>query len=305
MKKKIFITGGTGTLGINLIKKLSNTDHKLFVIYRDKKKLLPFKNLKKKINFIKLNLSNKVLLNKTINKINPHIVFHLASSYFNPPDLDLEDHLEANFYNTFNLVNALKKTQIEKFIFSGSAAVYENGKNLSEKSKYSFVNNYGFSKLLCSKLLITYKNLYNFPYIELRFFSFYGDWEKSTRLVKSAITSGLKKKIFYLFSENQIRDYIYIDDAVNALISVSKKKNIFGIFNICSAKKHSTHKLVKIIYKKLNLKKEMVKTKYNLKTNIIKEMVGNNLKAKKILKWQPMFSIDDGLNQAIRSIKNH
>jgi len=48
MKKKIFITGGTGTLGINLIKKLSNTDHKLFVIYRDKKKLLPFKDLKKK-----------------------------------------------------------------------------------------------------------------------------------------------------------------------------------------------------------------------------------------------------------------
>ena len=57
MKKKILITGGTGTLGINLVKKLSKTNHKIFLIYRSKKKLVPFINIDKKIHFIKLNFS--------------------------------------------------------------------------------------------------------------------------------------------------------------------------------------------------------------------------------------------------------
>ena len=305
MKKKIFITGGTGMLGINLIHRLLKENYKLYVIYRNKKKLYPFKSIKKKINFVKLDLLNYSKLNKVIKKIKPDIVYHLASSYFNPPDLDLNDHLNNNFFITLNLLESLKMLNVDKFIFSGSAAVYKNGQNLSEKKIYEFKNDYGLSKLLCSKLIIQHNYLYNLPCIELRFFSIYGDWEKKNRLVRGAISSALKKKRFNLLSKDQNRDYIYVADAVEALIVALKKNNIKGIFNICSAKKQSTHKLVRIIYKKINLKKNNIKSHFNIKTNIIQELVGNNLKAKKILKWKPKFSIDVGLSKTISWVKNN
>ena len=304
MKKKILITGGTGTLGINLVKKLLQTNHKIFLIYRNKKKLFPFKGYEKKINFVKLDLSNKNLLKKKILKIKPNIVFHLASSFFNPPILNFEQHLNDNFFNTLNLLETLKKIRLEKFIFAGSAAVYREGKNLTEGSKYSYENDYGISKLLSSKLLTFYKNIYNFPAVELRYFSIYGDWEKKNRLVMSAINLGLKKKNFIFYSENQLRDYIYVDDAVDALLQAFKNKKIKGIFNICSSKTQGTHNLVKIIYKKLGLKNHKIKKNLNIKQNTIKKLVGNNSKAKKLLKWNQKFLIEDGIEKTIRWAKN-
>ncbi len=305
MKKKILITGGTGTLGINLVKKLSKTKHKIFLIYRSKKKLVPLSNIDKKIHFIKLDLSNKILLKKVIHKIKPNIIFHLASSFFNPPTLNFDQHLDYNFFNTFNLLQALKGISLEKFIFTGSAAVYKEGNNLTENSEYSFDNKYGLSKLLSSKLLTFYKNLYNFPSVELRYFSIYGDWEKKDRLVMSAIDSGLKKKNFVFNSKNQLRDYIYIDDAVDALLLALKNNKTKGIFNICSSNKQGTHNLVKFIYKKLGLKNDRISENLIKRHNTIKKLVGNNLKAKKILKWKPKFSINDGIDKTIRWARNN
>ncbi len=305
MKKKIFITGGTGTLGINLVKKLLKTNHKIFLIYRNKKKLFPFKGLEKRVNFIKLDLSNKILIKKVIHKIKPNIVFHLASSFFNPPTLNFDQHLDYNFFNTLNLIQALKGISLEKFIFTGSAAVYKEGKNLTENSEYSYTNNYGVSKLLSSKLLSLYTNLYNFPSIELRYFSIYGDWEKKDRLVMSAIKSGLKNKNFVLNSKNQLRDYIYIDDAVDALLIAFKNDKVKGIFNICSSNKQGTHNLVKIVYKKLGLKNHKITKNLSTRHNTIKELIGNSSKAKKILKWKPKFSIDDGIDRTIRWVRNN
>ncbi len=299
MIESILVTGGTGMLGINLVKKLVQTGIKPYVIYRDKKKLFPFYKIKNKVNFIKLDLQNKSKLISTIKKIKPNIVFHLASSYFNPPNLKLKDHIDLNFFVTLNLLEALKNTRIKKFIFSGSAAIYDNGKYLKENSVYRFKNNYGISKLLCSNLLSNYYKLYNFPSIELRFFSIYGDWEKKGRLVRDAIDSALLKKKIKILSKDQIRDYIYVDDAVDALIIASKKLNVNGIFNICSSKKQSTHTLVKTIYKKFNLKLKITKKNYTTKTNDISELVGDNSKAQKILKWLPNISIDEGLNKTI------
>ena len=304
MKDKIFITGGTGTVGINLIHKLVQEKKNIFVLYRYKKKLYPFKKINKNINFIKLDLQNKKKLHKIINKIKPNVIFHLASSYFNPPNLDLQKHVDINFFNTFNLINAIEKIKLKKFIFTGSAAVYGEGTNIAEKNLYNFNNSYGFSKSLCSKFLMSC-NSKKIPITELRFFSIYGDWEKKNRLVPSAIRSAINKKKFRLLSIDQIRDYIYVEDAVKALILAYKKHQKNGIFNICSSKKQSTHNLAKEIYKKFNLKKnKIVKTNY-AKTNIIKELVGKNSKAKKELNWVPKFSIDEGLNKTISWLRKN
>ena len=105
----VLITGGTGMIGINLIEKLVAIGIRPNVIFIDKKKLSPFSSIKKKINFIELDLFDKEKIDKVLKKIKPKTIFHLASSYFNPPDLKLNDHINSNFFNNFKFIISFKK----------------------------------------------------------------------------------------------------------------------------------------------------------------------------------------------------
>ena len=120
-------------------------------------------------------------------------------------------------------------------------------------------------------------------------------------VVPQLIKKSLKKqKNLAVYSPRHSRSFCYIDDAVDALLQAFKNKKIKGIFNICSSKRQGTHNLVKIIYKKLGLKNHKIKKNFNMKQNTIKKLVGNNSKAKKLLKWNPKFLIEDGIEKTIR-----
>lgn len=301
----VLITGGTGMIGINLVEKLVSLGIRPNVIYRDKKKLLPFSSIKNKINFIKSNLFDQKRTEKIIKKIKPKTIFHLASSYFNPPDLNFSDHINSNFVITLNLLLSLKKNLIKNFIYTNTAAIYGEGNSITENSKIRCNSEYAISKKITSDLIKKFSLNYNFFYKDLRLFSVYGRWEKKHRLVCGAILKAIKKKNYTILSSNQLRDYLNVKDVVNAiLLSVNLKKNL--TLNICSNKIQKTHDLVKLIFKKLNCRDNLISViKDKNKSSKLVKMIGNNQKTITILKWRPKISIDQGLNDTIRWLKTN
>ncbi len=301
----VLITGGTGMISINLVEKLVSLGVKPNIIYRDKKKLLPFLPIKNKINFIKLDLFDQKETEKTIKKIKPKTIFHLASSYFNPPDLNLNDHINSNFVITLNLLLSLKKNLIKNFIFTNTAAIYSEGNNITENSKIRCNSDYALSKKITSDLIKKFSLNYNFFYKDLRLFSVYGKWEKKHRLVCGAILQAIKKKNFTILSSNQTRDYLNVRDVVNAiLLSVDLKKDL--TLNICSNKSQKTYDLVKLIFKKLNCRDNLISViKDKKRSRKLVKMIGNNQKAITNLKWRPKISVDLGLDDTIKWLKTN
>ena len=301
----VLITGGTGMIGINLIEKLVAAGIRPNVIYRDKKKLLPFLAIKNEINFIKLDLFDQKNVDKIMKKIKPKTIFHLASSYFNPPDLNLNDHINSNFLITLNLLIALKDNDTKNFIYTNTSAIYDSGNNIKEKSKINCVSEYALSKNITSELINKFSLDYKFLFKELRLFSIYGKWEKKHRLVCGAILKAIKKKKYKILSFNQIRDYLNVEDVINAiLLCTNVKKNL--LLNICSGKKQKTHNLVKKVFKILNCKTSLVLVKKDKKkSKILPTTVGNNNKARVSLKWKPKISLDLGLKSTIEWLKTH
>lgn len=299
----ILITGGTGMIGINLVEKLVAMGIKPNVIYRDKKKLIPFSSIKNKINFIKLDLFDQKKINKTIEKIKPKTIFHLASSYFNPPDLNFNDHINSNFLITLNLLLGLKNNNTKNFVYTNTAAIYGSGSNIEEKSEIKCQSGYALSKNITSELIKKFSLNYNFFYKELRIFSVYGKWEKKHRLVCGAILKAIKKKKYTILSSNQIRDYLNVEDVINAiLVCVNIKKKL--LLNVCSGKSQKTHELVKKIFKQLNCRASLISVvKNDTKSKVLTKMTGNNKKINKILKWKPEISLDLGLNNTIKWLK--
>ena len=290
-------------LGGSLLNILKNKNiYNFIILYRDQIKINFLKKIIKEAKFININLVKPDLLKEKIKKYKIHAVIHMASSKISD-NLSFEDHLHLNFIMTLNLLNAIKNKDIKHFIYTNTAAIYEQGYNLKESSPKSN-NPYGFSKYITSKLIENFCLNKKIFFKDLRIFSVFGENEDKNRLVAGAVLHALNHKFFFVKAPEQFRDYLYVDDVTNAIsMSLEIKKNFSA--NICSGNKVSTHKLVKTIFNKIsnvNLIKFKKKTKFTLLT--LKKLTGSNKIATKKIKWVPKYNFNSGIDLTIKKIIN-
>lgn len=311
-KKKILITGTSGYIGSSAFKFLSR---KYNVYGLDKKN--PIINSKK---IFKINLLNKEKTKKLLYKINPSFVVHLAGESLVDPKKKKEKYTLNNIVATQNLLYCMKKNKIKKIIFSSTAAIYES-KNipLKENFKTNPISNYAISKLIVEKLIKKSK----IKFIIFRFFNVASSFDKfigenhkpETHLIPRALLYALKNKIFNIYGKDYktpdgtcIRDFIHIKDIcsfINCSIEYLEKKNKSNTFNVGSGKSYSVLQVVKILSKKTKLN-------YNFKNRRSSDhpiLISSLSKAKKILKWRPIYSniekiINDHLNWLKFNFKN-
>ena len=300
-KKNLLITGCTGMIGLSLLQRLTkDQNYNISLIYKNKSHFNKIKVKSLGVKFIKLDLKNTKLINKIKRIENYYAVIHMASSRVGSQS-NFKSHFEENLKITINLLNFIKKRNVQHFIFTNSAAIYKPGLNLKENSAKSD-NPYGLSKYLTSNLIKNFCLAERIYFKDLRIFSVFGEWEKTDRLVSGAIDSAINNKFFFIKTVDQFRDYLHTDDVVSAIIQSIKIKKTIAM-NICSGKKVSTHKLVKKIFDKLS-NRNLIKFKLNQydknKHIVLSKMTGNNKLAKKILDWKPINDIDKGINLIIK-----
>ena len=297
------MTGCTGMLGASLLNVLkNNNDYKLIILYKDNLKIKYLKRILKEAKFINIDLAKSNLLEKKIKKYKIYAVIHMASSKISD-NLNFENYLNTNFLMTLNLLRSIKNKNINHFIYTNTAAIYEQGHNLKENSPKSN-NSYGYPKNIIAKFVSNFCLNQKIYFKDLRIFSVFGEYESKNRLTAGAIYHALNKKYFFVNAPNQFRDYLYVDDVVDAIVkSLNIKKN-FSV-NICSGKKIGTHKLIETIFNKISDKK-FIKYNKNKKFsgNLLSKLTGNNKLAKKILGWSPKYNIDTGIDLMITRLKN-
>jgi len=245
---RILITGGTGFIGISLIKKLTNSKHEILVLTRQKKK--KFKN----IFFHKCNLNKQLSYKKKILKFKPECLVHLA--WEGIPNFS-KYNCDKNIKNSKTLIKfVLKNKFCKKIIVSGSCfEILKNKGKSNEKTKICNDNYFSKSK---NHLRFWLKNLgkrYTFDYIWLRIFYVYGPGQRCNSLIPYVINS-LKNNLKPNISNySNIVDFIYLDDVIKILKFFISKKSINGIFNAGSGKSVKDYNICKLIEYKINKKK--------------------------------------------------
>tara|TARA_Y100000590_G_scaffold469403_1_gene656800 strand:- start:1093 stop:2115 length:1023 start_codon:yes stop_codon:yes gene_type:complete len=289
-KIKILITGANGYIGNCLFRFL---EKKFIVIGVDKKN--SFNKKIYKCNLLNVKKFQKILLNEK-----PNLVVHLAAQSLVDETINKKRYYKNNIEATKNLLKAMKAHNIDKIIFSSTAAVYKQSfKNLKESSKIKPLSTYAKTKLLCEKNIIREKNI---KHIILRFFNACSALEKpifgelhnpETHLIPTIVYKSIYNKKIYIYGKNFptqdgtcVRDYIHIKDiclsiekSINFLLK--KKKSI--ILNIGNSQGISNEQIIN--YAKKRMKKK-IKIKYVKKRKgDIPKLVCNSKKAKKILSW--------------------
>ena len=160
-------------------------------------------------------------------------------------------------------------------------------------------------KLKCTNFLNNSFKIYGFPVIIFRPYQVYGPLQSVDRIVPITITNCLKKKIFYCSEGLQFRDFLYVKDLVNAIFSTIENKKAFGeVINLGTGKLTQIRYLINKIRKLIPGGKPIYGVIPLRKDEPI-EIYPTIVKAKKILKWSPIYSLSDGLKKTIKDYKTN
>lgn len=181
-------------------------------------------------------------------------VYHLISTTVPSSDISPEDEIIQNIFPTLALLDACVRHQVNKVIFiSSGGTVYgkSEGKPFAETDENVPICSYGIQKLMIEKYLYLYKHLYNLDYRVIRLSNPYGPGQNPYGNV-GAVTAFTKRIIdgdtitLYGDGEN-IRDYIYIKDAVKGILNIAATSDESNVYNLGSGTGLSLNQVISII----------------------------------------------------------
>jgi len=306
--KNILVTGGAGYIGSHVVNLLIDKGYRVTVI--DNLVTGTFNLINKNADFYKTDIADKTKVNNILQNNEFDMVMHFAGLI----RVD-ESVKEPEKYNEYNYLKAKVfldnciKNNLKKIIFSSTASVYGNPRNLkvSENDELNPLNPYAKTKLDFENYLKNLGKTKNIQYVILRYFNVAGADEKlrsgliskySTHLIKIASEVAVGKKSELIINGNDydtpdgtpVRDYIHVSDLADIhLVSAEYlfNNNQSDIFNCGYGKGFSVKEVIET-YNKFLVKK--IKYKIGPKRpGDSKLVVANPDKFNKIMKWQPKF----------------
>ena len=283
INNRILITGGGGYLGSKLSEKLVGSNALIFLVDKNfNNQSIGLSQLHNNVKLVHLDLTQKDLVAGVITDINPDYIFHFAALLNRERNFAFYPNLyEVNVGGTFNLLEALRDIPYLGLYYSSSSEVYgiKNPAPFHEEQIPAPASPYSLSKVMAEQLIKTYSDIHQKPFTILRIFNFYGAGMPENFFINQLIATLKSNKQFDMTGGEQIRDFIYIEDLLNAIIGISKSEPCRGeIINICSGKGIKLKEIATEIAQqmgKIHLLKIGV---LPYRVNEVWEMVGNSSK---------------------------
>jgi UDP-glucose 4-epimerase len=292
------ILGGTGFLGEHLSQELLGKGYNVYVYSRTSLKLNVLRNKYPEIHYIEGDFIQENNFKNVID--NMDIVFHLISTT-TPVNIDVKLDIESNVLSTIRFLEACKEsTTLKKIIyFSSGGTVYGKPKVLPipEEHNTSPISSYGVQKLFIEKYLYLYNQKYNIDYIILRIANPYGPGQYpygNQGVIASFLAKALMDKPLEIWGDGSVvRDFIYVDDVMNAAICAIEYRGETKIFNIGNGNGMSLNEIIDEI--QCLVETHVVVLKREGRQQDVPVNVLNIERAKVELAWKPCMSFKNGL----------
>jgi UDP-glucose 4-epimerase len=294
----ILITGGSGFIGRKLAERLAALGGNVHAM-----DLQPGINAATGVVFHKADITDPFKVAKTVAEINPEMIVHLAASLDRKWDIDtIHRSLDVNVGGLMNLFSALVKTgSARSVIVSGTAEEYGNNKTpFREDMRENPVSAYSFSKASATHLCQFITDVYDLPVTVLRPTIAYGPGQQGNMFLPSLITRLLQGKKFEMTLGEQTRDFLYIDDLIEAYVLAGLKQRS-GIYNIGAGKAYRIRYIAEKVGEMLDRRNLLSFGAIEYRKSEVMDYVVDCSKAKEELGWKPKTGIDEGLRRTIDS----
>lgn len=296
---RIIVTGGAGFLGSHLTEGLLNCGHCITVVDDLSTGLVT--NVPPGVRLIKADVSKSLV--DVFGDVSAEVVIHLAAQVSVPDSVhDPLRDLDVNVGGTINVVRAASKTRVRKIITVSSAAVYgvPTCLPLTEDSPTLALSPYGLSKLTSERYVRMLCDDWGIAYTIIRPANIYGP-RQATRgegaVVPAFLTSFLQGRDPVIHGNGgQTRDFIYVTDAVGAIIRTLQYGDGFA-FNISSGVPTSVIALWRMLADLTAWNKPPVFG--STRAGDIPHSVMANKRAVQSLRWEPVVGVRDGLARTV------
>lgn len=310
--RNAFITGATGLLGSWITKYLVEYGANVVVLIR-KDVPKPFAKTFSNVKVLKGEVTdyNKIL--SILKKYNIETVFPLAAQTISPvANKNPISTFETNIAGAWITLEACRNSSsVKRIVFPSSDKAYGEEESLpyTEVSKLTAKRPYTVSKSCADLIAQAYFASYNLPICITRCGNFFGGQDlQLDRLVPNAIASTLLKKSLIIRSDGKyIRDFMYVEDGVQASLELAEAmdnpKILGNAFNFSYEQPIEVLKFVKLILRKMNSPIKPIVL--GEKLNEVRDQYLSSKKARDFLHWKPKFTLDQGLDLTIEWYKDY
>ena len=308
MSKKVLVTGSEGFIGSHLVEKLLKKNYNvqaliLYNSFSNRGWLEQISKKNKNLNVIFGDLTSFDLI-KNITR-NCGKIFHLGAQISIPYSYKTpEAFLNNNVRGTLNILEAAKINKVKKVIITSSSEVYGSAlyTPIDESHPLNAQSPYSASKIAADKFAESFALSFDVPVIIARPFNNYGPRQSTRAIIPTIIRQLITDRKIKLGNTNTSRDFVYVEDTVNAMIDLSNSRfRNAEVFNICSGKSIKVTDLVKTISSIMKIKPKIIIDKKRKRPgkSEVDLLLGSNKKVKKMTNWKNKTSFKDGLKKTI------
>ena len=327
--RNILITGGLGFIGSNLIRKLLlDTSHKIFNLDFDgyassNDAFLDLISKKdaflKRYKYFNVDLSEYNKVEKVLNDINPDAIFHLAAeSHVDRSIDDPNPFIKSNILGTYNLLEASrtffhnlssKRKNDFKFLHISTDEVFGSLDAVGlfdETSNYDPRSPYSASKACSDHLVKAWFHTYGLPTIICNCSNNYGPWQFPEKFIPNIVFKALNDEFIPIYGDGKnVRDWLFVEDHVDALISIFLKGSPGSSFCIGGNNEKTNIELALYICNYLDEINPREK-KYSNLIKFVDDRPGHDkrygidsTKIKTLLDWEEKYSFEKGIKKTI------
>lgn len=319
---KIFITGGEGFIGSWIVEKLSQAGHQVHTLdNRDTYGVIDQYDLERLCEWRQRNWKNvrkfggDVTTPESYYELTPEnvlaeiqtsdVVIHLASF---PRAKIVNEDPQTGVNNivggTTNILNFCKNTKVKRFVFVSSSMIYGHFKDgTKENVSARPINVYGEAKLAAEKMTEFYGRVYGLEYVIARPSGVYGPGDIPDRVLSKFFDAAMRDKDINVHDANNKVDFTYVQDTADGIVRCAlEKKAANQVFNITAGSATSLGEAAEKIIKLTGSRSRIKDTGQN---NLYPERGTLDItQAKKLLKYQPQHSFDQGIKKYYEWLQN-
>lgn len=312
---KILITGGAGFLGSHLCEKLIAKGHTIVCLDNFLNGSLG--NIRALLNHRCFKLTSGDvrdfdLLEKIVSSGIDAIIHLAAQIHVDRSVIEPKETYETNVLGTLHVLELARRYDVEKVIYASTSEIYGSAQYvpMDEKHPLDPMHPYGASKLAADRMCHAYIQTYGINICILRLFNTFGPRQKDTGY-GGAISIFAKRVLSdrppIIYGDGkQSRDYLYIEDAVNAYESIlDSKRPLKEPINFGTGKDVAILSVANNIVRLFGKKGKIKPVHVAPRPGEVRRLVADNKKARKLLGWKPTYSFNEGLKKFVEWYKNY
>ena len=299
-KRRVLVTGASGFIGSHLTRRLVQLGAEVIAWTASTQRLQRLSDVAGQIRLSQVDIRNFQQVQEACRKIQPEFVYHLAAYGVNYDEQDAVQAVAVNVQGTTHVLEALSEAGCRRIISTGTWAEYgAKDHPIREEEPLEPVGIYGCTKAAATTIALGIASLRRLPLTILRPFSIYGPGEGNYKFIPTVIQSCLKKQSPRLTSCRQIRDYIFIEDLVEAYLKAAEADaGSFPVLNVASGQPVA---LKEIVFSILRHFPEVQPAFGALpdREQEIWSVQADVTRVKKTLDWHPAHSLERGIGLTV------